>query len=52
MGVAHGHSNARIARELYLSLSTVKAYTSQAMTKLDLSNRTQLAILLHDAGMV
>jgi DNA-binding NarL/FixJ family response regulator len=49
--VGRGWSNARIARELLLSLSTVKTYLSSALTKLDLENRTQLALLAHDAGL-
>lgn len=49
--VGRGWSNARIASELLLSLSTVKTYLSGALTKLDLENRTQLALLAHDAGL-
>lgn len=52
VGVGHGHSNARIASELYLSVSTVKTYTSNAMAKLHLDNRTQLALLIREAGLV
>ena len=50
--VGRGWNNARIAAELYLSLSTVKTYISGALAKLDLENRTQLALLAHDAGLV
>jgi len=46
-----GWSNAHIATELLLSLSTVKTYLSSALTKLDLENRTRLALLAHDAGL-
>ena len=49
--VGRGWSNARISRELLLSLSTVKTYLSSALSKLDLDNRTQLALLAHDAGL-
>lgn len=49
--VGRGWSNARISRELLLSLSTVKTYLSSALAKLDLENRTQLALLAHDAGL-
>jgi DNA-binding NarL/FixJ family response regulator len=49
--VGRGWSNARISAELLLSLSTVKTYLSGALTKLDLENRTQLALLAHDAGL-
>jgi DNA-binding NarL/FixJ family response regulator len=50
--VAAGRSNLEIAAELYLSLATVKAYVSSLLTKLDLDNRTQLALLAQDAGLV
>ncbi|MEJ2867947.1 response regulator transcription factor [Actinomycetospora sp. OC33-EN08] len=49
--VGQGWGNARIAAELLLSLSTVKTYLSGALTKLDLENRTQLALLARDAGL-
>ena len=38
-----------MARELYLSVPTVKAHVSSALLKLGLENRTQLALLVHDA---
>lgn len=49
--VGRGWNNARIASELHLSLSTVKTYLSSALAKLDLENRTQLALLARDAGL-
>lgn len=49
--VGRGWGNARISAELLLSLSTVKTYLSGALTKLDLENRTQLALLARDAGL-
>lgn len=49
--VGRGWNNARIASGLHLSLSTVKTYISAALSKLDLDNRTQLALLAHDAGL-
>jgi DNA-binding NarL/FixJ family response regulator len=49
--VGQGWGNARIATELLLGLSTVKTYLSAALTKLDLENRTQLALLARDAGL-
>lgn len=52
IGVGQGHSNARIAAELFLSVSTVKTYTSKAMAKLHLTNRTQLALLIREAGLL
>ena len=50
--LARGASNAEIAERLYMSLATVKAHISHIFTKLDASNRVQVAILMHDAGMV
>jgi DNA-binding NarL/FixJ family response regulator len=51
LAVARGRTNQEIAAELYLSVATVKTHISHAMTKLDLANRTQLALLAHDAGL-
>jgi DNA-binding NarL/FixJ family response regulator len=47
--VGRGGSNDDVARELYLSVPTVKAHVSSALLKLGLENRTQLALLVHDA---
>ena len=52
LAIARGRTNAEIAADLYLSVATVKTHVSHAMTKLDLANRTQLALLAHDAGLV
>jgi DNA-binding NarL/FixJ family response regulator len=52
LAVARGRTNQEIAAELFLSIATVKTHISHAMTKLDLANRTQLALLAHDAGLV
>ncbi|MBZ5732948.1 response regulator transcription factor [Nocardioides sp. TRM66260-LWL] len=50
--VGRGLSNAEIARELHLSVPTVKAHVSRLLEKLATSNRTQIAICVHDAGWV
>src|SRR5699024_569075 len=52
VALGRGRSNAEIAGELYLSVATVKAHVSAVLTKLDLDNRTQVALLAHDAGLV
>jgi DNA-binding NarL/FixJ family response regulator len=52
VAVANGWSNAEIATRLFMSVGTVKAHVSSALTKLDLTNRIQLALLAHDAGEV
>lgn len=49
--VAEGLANGEVARRLYMAEPTVKAHLTHAMTKLGVSNRTQAAILAHDAGL-
>jgi DNA-binding NarL/FixJ family response regulator len=44
--------NAQIAEELYLSVATVKAHVSRLLTKLEADNRVQIAIRVHDAGLL
>ncbi|MEV6909303.1 response regulator transcription factor [Amycolatopsis sp. NPDC051071] len=43
--VGLGLNNAEIAEHLYMSVSTVKTYVSRTLTKLQLSNRVQAALL-------
>lgn len=45
--VAKGLSNKEIAQKLYLSEGTVKNHITHALTKLNLRDRTQLAIYMH-----
>jgi len=47
-----GDSNADLATKLSVSEATVKTYVSRLLTKLDLANRTQAAILAHEAGLL
>jgi DNA-binding NarL/FixJ family response regulator len=49
--VADGLSNAEIAKRLLMSEATVKAHVSSVLAKLDMTNRVQAAILVHDAGL-
>jgi DNA-binding NarL/FixJ family response regulator len=51
MTVGQGRSNAEIGSELFMSVATVKQHVSRILTKLDLNNRTQIALLAHDAGL-
>ncbi len=51
LAVARGRTNAEIAAELFMSVATVKAHISHILTKLELGNRTQVALLAHDAGV-
>jgi DNA-binding NarL/FixJ family response regulator len=50
--VAQGRSNADIGAVLHLAVPTVKTHVSSILTKLDLNNRVQIALLAHDAGIV
>ncbi|MCQ8768258.1 response regulator [Streptomyces telluris] len=49
-GVGRGQSNAEIAGALFMSVATVKTHVSRILTKLDLNNRVQIALLVHDAS--
>jgi len=48
--VGGGASNAEIARMLFMSEATVKAHVSRLLSRLGVSNRVQIAILVHDAA--
>ena len=48
--MASGASNAEVATALFLSEATVKAHVSRLLNKLDVANRVQIAILVHDAS--
>jgi DNA-binding NarL/FixJ family response regulator len=50
--VGHGRSNAEIGAGLRMSLPTVKGHVSRLLTKLDLNNRVQIALLVHDAELI
>ena len=47
--VASGASNAEVAASLFMSEATVKAHVSRLFTKLNVVNRVQIAIVVHDA---
>jgi DNA-binding NarL/FixJ family response regulator len=51
LAVANGQTNAEIAARLFVSVATVKAHITRILTKLELGNRTQIALLMHDAGL-
>ncbi|KRC46239.1 LuxR family transcriptional regulator [Nocardioides sp. Root79] len=48
--VGRGLSNAEIARELHLSVPTVKGHVSRLFEKLQTTNRVQIALCIRDAG--
>lgn len=50
VAIGRGASNAEIAADLHMSIPTVKAHISHIFTKLDATNRVQVAIRMHDAG--
>lgn len=47
--VGQGRTNSEIGRELLMSTATVKAYMSRVLTKLELTNRVQVALLVQEA---
>jgi len=47
--IGSGASNAEAAALLFMSEATVKAHVSRLFTKLDVTNRVQIAIVVHDA---
>ncbi len=51
VAIGRGLSNAEIAAELYMGLATVKTHIGRLFTKLDASNRVQIALCVHDAGL-
>ena len=51
MAIGRGKSNAEIGAELFMSVATVKAHMTRMLTKLDLNNRVQVALLAQDAGL-
>ncbi|MDO9455774.1 response regulator transcription factor [Nocardioides sp.] len=51
LAVGRGLSNAEVAGELHLSVPTVKTHVSRVFDKLGVTNRVQIAICVHDAGL-
>jgi DNA-binding NarL/FixJ family response regulator len=49
--IGQGRTNNEISRELLVSIATAKAYVSRLLTKLELNNRVQVALLVHDAAL-
>jgi DNA-binding NarL/FixJ family response regulator len=52
LAVAEGRSNAEAAAVLEVGVATVKTHLTNSLAKLQLTNRVQLALLAHDAGLV
>jgi len=49
--IARGRPTAEIALALHMSVATVKAHVSRILAKLGLDNRTQIALLAHEADL-
>ncbi len=50
--LSHGKSNAEIAENLFLSEGTVRNYVSSILEKLDVTDRTQAAVIALRSGLV
>lgn len=50
--VARGRTNAEIADELAISLSTVKTHLANLMSKLGARNRVELAMWAYETGRI
>ena len=50
--VARGRTNAEIAHDLHISLSTVKTHLGSLMNKLGARNRVEIAIWAHETGRI
>jgi len=48
--VGQGLTNAEIGERLRMSTATVKGHVSRILTKLDFTNRVQIALLIHDVN--
>lgn len=51
LAIGRGLSNAEVGAELHLSVPTVKTHVSRVFDKLAVTNRVQIAICVHDAGL-
>ncbi|HOA88314.1 response regulator [Propioniciclava tarda] len=50
--IGQGLANAEIGKQLFMSIATVKSYVTRIFYKLGVDNRVQVAMKVHDAGLV
>ncbi|MGW0433857.1 helix-turn-helix transcriptional regulator [Micromonospora sp. NPDC003197] len=50
--VAEGHSNSRIAEQLFISPKTASVHVSRIIAKLDVTNRVEAAAVAHRLGLI
>jgi DNA-binding NarL/FixJ family response regulator len=50
LAIGRGHPNADIARELHISVGTVKSHITALLSKLQVDNRVQIALLVQEAN--
>lgn len=52
IALGRGLTNTEIAQDLSITLATVKTHLLRVFTKLEVANRVQVALVLHEAGML
>jgi Response regulator containing a CheY-like receiver domain and an HTH DNA-binding domain len=50
--LARGRTNAEIAADLFIGLTTVKSHIASIMAKLGVRNRVEIALWAHQSGRV